>query len=325
MSKTLLMIGGGIQEVPAVTRAKGLDYKILVTDRNENAPCFVFADGHKVIDGRDVEGLIAYAVQNSIDGVFTLTELVTSVAAVSDALGITENSLLSAVSCQNKYIASRIFKSANVPHPITFYCVNWDEAQRAINHFGGEAFVKPIVGFGGKGAKRIESAYQIFHKFDEVIIQEYLVGSHHDANGLIDIFGHEYELGITDRKFAEDMPAEIEIRAPTELDERQQAELYDLLFDAARALGIKSGPVKCDAVLVNAEFKILEVAPRLHGPKATLFALPAVGIEPLKPMLQCITGQVIDSIGDPQGEAVMKGRGEEWKLYDGGTIQHLHF
>ena len=121
-------------------------------------------------------------------------------------------------------------------------------------------------------------------------------------------------MGITDRKFAEDRPAETEIRAPTELDERRQAELYDLLFQSARVLGIRSGPVKCDAMLVNGIFKILEVAPRLHGPKATLFALPAVGIEPLTSMLQCITGQVIDNIPGPKGEVVMRGRGKEWEL-----------
>ena len=317
------MIGGGIQEIPAVIKAKDLGYKVLVTDRNKTAQCFEFADGHQVIDGRDVESLIAYAVQNNIDGVFTFTELVTSVAAVSDALEITDNALLSAVSCQNKHITATILRNADIPHPETFYCVTWDEAQGIIEYLNGVAFVKPIVGFGSKGSKRIESAYQIFQQFASVIIQEYLEGTHHDANGLIDIFGNEFHMGITDRKFAEDRPAETEIRAPSELDERRQAELYDLLFQSARALGIRSGPIKCDAMLVKGEFKILEVAPRLHGPKATLFTLPAVGIEPLTSMLQCITGQVIDNIGEPKGVAVMKGRGKEWELItDDSTSIH---
>ena len=222
--------------------------------------------------------------------------------------------MLAAVSCQNKHITETFFRKADIPHPETFYCIDRDEAQGIIEYLNGVAFVKPIVGFGGKGAKRVESAYQIFQKVASVIIQEFLQGTHHDANGLMDQFGNMFEMGITDRKFAEDRPAETEVRAPTELDERRQAELYDLLFQSARVLGIRSGPVKCDAMLVKGEFKILEVAPRLHGPKATLFTLPAVGIEPLISMLQCITGQVIDNIGAPKGEAVMKGRDKEWTL-----------
>ena len=57
-----MMIGGGIQEIPAVKIIQKLGYKVLVTDRNANAPCFSIADYTFVCDGRDVESLVAFAI-----------------------------------------------------------------------------------------------------------------------------------------------------------------------------------------------------------------------------------------------------------------------
>ena len=47
------MIGGGIQEVEAVRIAQKMGLKVIVTDRNPEAPCFPYADYTAVIDGRD--------------------------------------------------------------------------------------------------------------------------------------------------------------------------------------------------------------------------------------------------------------------------------
>jgi len=40
---------------------------------------------------------------------------------------------------------------------------------------------------------------------------------------------------------------------------------------AGLSLGIKWGPIKSDLVLTSKGLKVLEIAPRLHGPKGTLF------------------------------------------------------
>ena len=42
--KTIMMIGGGIQEVKAVEIAQSSGYKVIVTDRNEDAPCFAYEE-----------------------------------------------------------------------------------------------------------------------------------------------------------------------------------------------------------------------------------------------------------------------------------------
>ena len=81
---------GGLQEIDAVKIAQEAGYKVLVTDKNENAPCFDYCDYKAVIDGRDIENLSSFIISikvgsNITSGIFTLTELVTTVAAIAEA------------------------------------------------------------------------------------------------------------------------------------------------------------------------------------------------------------------------------------------------
>jgi len=102
-----------------------------------------------------------------------------------------------------------------------------------------------------------------------------------------------HPLGIVDRYFLDDWPVEREIRTPSILTEERQQDLYRLLELGSRALGINWGPVKGDAVHTESGFKLLEVAPRLHGPKNSLYLLPMSGLDPILPSLLTITGRTV--------------------------------
>lgn len=314
--KTVLLIGGGIQEVPAVQKAKEWGYKVLVTDRNKISPCFQYADGHAVIDGKDIERLVAYAWENKVDGVFTMTELVTTVAVLADILNLPGCNARGAVDCQNKALTHRLLRDTGIPVPLGSPAAGLVEIETRLKILGGEAFIKPVIGSGAKGARKVSSAREIADYHGQVMIQEYLEGTHHDASGLIDRWGHFYPLGITDREF--ENLKEVRVSAPTWLTDEQQTELYKYLYDGAWTLGIREGPIKCDAMLTDDGFKILEYAPRLHGPKSTLYVLPAVGIEPLLPALQCLTGQSIDTVSlNTDRGARMDYINNEWVLRSG--------
>jgi len=277
-SKTVMMIGGGLQEVKAVKIAQEAGYKVLATDRNANAPCFVYADYVAVIDGRDVENLIAYVLINqeelNITGVFTLTELVTSVAAVSSATGLPGVSLLSAVACQNKQLCKKIWSDNDIPTPKGGVVTTLNDAQILFNELGQRVFVKPIIGFGGISSRKITSQNDLNKLFidndQKMIMEELLEGSMHDVNGLIDNHGNFHPMGVVDRFFLDDFPVEQKISTPSSLNYNEQAMLYKLLERAVKVLDINWGPVKGDAVFIDGEFKMLEVAPRLHGPKSSI-------------------------------------------------------
>ena len=69
------MIGGGVQEIPAVIKLQEFGYRVIVVDRNKSAPAFEFADVKVIFDGKDIAGIVswilAFREKYNISGIFT--------------------------------------------------------------------------------------------------------------------------------------------------------------------------------------------------------------------------------------------------------------
>jgi len=300
--KSVVLIGGGIQEVEAVRIAQKAGYRVIVLDRNPEAPCLELADKAAVINGTDLDGLSDFVLKNKVQenivAVFTLTELVESVAFVNKAACLPGASTKSAQICQNKARFKKAMIKDLVPTPAGFILETYDEAVKALEDLGGAAFIKPVVGFGGKGGKRIETQSQLEDYFKDydgkyLLMEEFVLGTMHDVNAVFDAAGNFHLLGCFDRFFSKDYPVEIGARYPSLLHGPLQSRLGEVTEQAARAVGITSGPVKADLVMTGQEVKILEMAPRLHGPKGTLFLTKmASGVSHLETMLKVLSGDM---------------------------------
>jgi len=93
MPRAIVMIGGGIQEVPAVKQVQDMGYQCIVTDRNPRAPAFRDADW-RIPESGDSYHAILHLLRNlmrdedvEVVGVFTLTELFYEVSRVAHELG----------------------------------------------------------------------------------------------------------------------------------------------------------------------------------------------------------------------------------------------
>lgn len=263
--KSVLMIGKGIQEELAIPIVEAEGYRCLTTDRDKKRK----PDCR--IDGKDYSGLVGWADGAGVAGVFTFTEMVESMAQVAARLGLPGVNIESAYYCQNKHLAYMCWADPlhNIPHPEVKYVCDYN----------AEFVAKPLRGCGGSG---------IVGFTGPALVQQKVEGTHHDINGLF--YDHQFiPLGISDRFFDNNFN-EVEIRIPTALPEDRQQELYGLVESGARALGIEWGPVKADAVFDGQRFYLLEMAPRLHGPRNSLMAWPAAGFSPLIPAIHVIAG-----------------------------------
>ena len=92
-----------------------------------------------------------------------------------------------------------------------------------------------------------------------------------DVNGVFDNAGNFLPLGCFQRFFTTGDIVETGANYPAPLDREVMQGAYNLTELAASSLGISRGPVKADLVLTRDGFLILELAPRLHGPKGTLW------------------------------------------------------
>ncbi len=310
--KTVMLIGGGVQEVRAVEFAQRLGYRVVVTDRSADAPCMAIADEAYVVDGRDVEGLVSLAAELQADdrlhGVFTLTELVTSVAAVATAAGLPGTSVRSAAICQDKGRAKLEWLRQSIETPAGGVARTKEEARDIFASLPGRGIIKPVEGFGAIGVAMLDDPADVERYFGEIepgqpdvrawVVEEFVAGASHDVNGLFDGDGMFHPQGIADREFVPGTFAEHRVHAPTRLKEAQQEALYDLLRRCATAFGIDSGPVKGDAILTDGGFTMLEIAPRLHGPKMSLYALPESGQDYWADFLSVITGGPVVGLPD---------------------------
>lgn len=306
--KSLMMIGGGVQQVRAIELAHALGYSVLVTDRNSDCPCATIADDVYEIDGRDIESLVALALRlklnGRIDGVFTFTELVTSVAAVAEACELVGSRISASVRCQDKGLTKDIWQDSGLATPRGAVCYGIYEAEAAFAKLTLPLIVKPTIGSGGYGMSILSSSEEIAVWLEQMwaerafakrfVIEEVVTGTSHDVNGLFDRRGRFHPYGIVDRTFLPSSFVEESIIAPTTLTPELQAQLYDLLETTTRSLGLSRGPVKGDAILSQGVFTMLEVAPRLHGPKFSLYAMPAVTKDYLGAFFEVISG------GDPK-------------------------
>jgi len=300
------MIGGGIQEVPAVKQVQDIGYQVIVTDRNPRAPAFRGADYTVVVDGnhpasiveklRDAK-LFPYDAVDMV-GVFTLTELFVTVSHVAAGLGLLGATINSSHRCHHKIRAKQRWLNLGIPTARGQEVKTEEEALELFHFFDNDAFIKPDVGFGAHGCKRVQTEDELLTEFwyvkqgSGVLLEEYLAGTVHDVNAVFDKNGKFYPLSITDRKF--DGTQEIEASSPTTLLGYQQDNLYLIVEEAALSLGINRGPVKADVMLALGGFHVMEMATRLHGPLGTLHLIPeSLGIRPIEAMIYAITGQEI--------------------------------
>jgi biotin carboxylase len=309
--KSVVMIGGGVQEVPAVQRIQKLGYKVIVTDRNPDAPAFADADVPLNIDARDIQGLIAWILLNKanlrISGIFTLISQAPSVALVANATGLPSLPVKTVMCCDNKLLMKRQFKENEIPTAEFFEVSSLEEVRSCYRKFDNQnVYLKAPDGFGGRGIRKIthiqelDGAYQSIlktTKFPLLILEESLEGSFIDAQGIF-YDGNFHRAGVADSFFSDEMeefkdynPVEVFNVSPSQQSEEIINDVYLLLERVARDFGINWGPVAGDFILTDDGLKIIEIAPRLHGPNGTLQIFPAsIGIKPLEFMVQCIAG-----------------------------------
>ena len=301
------MIGGGFQQVDAVRIVAAAGLRVFVSDRNERAPAFRYADESWVVDGNDCEELTRRAIEareRGLAGIFTLTELVESVAEVASGAGLPGVAPDSARACQDKSRSKKLWVGAGVATARAGVVEDLEKARALFQELGGRVFLKPCTAAGGLGASSARSPAQLESSFasaasvgTRVLVEEHLAGTHHDINGIFDRDGRFHSAGISDRTFMSDAPVELSVSAPTVLSKRDQQRALDLTRDAALALGIRFGPVKSDLIRTRDGFRILELAPRLHGPKGTLHLLPlAFGFHPIVAALRVLIGKPLRAV-----------------------------
>ena len=284
MTKNILIVGAGTNQLPAILLAQKRGYKVVATDMNSDAEGFAFSDECCVVSTRDIDGTIAFArrvhSRYPIDGVMTMaSESAVTVARVAEVLGVPGLRPEAAVSATNKVRRQRLFKEKNVPSPSFDFAISWNEACRKAEKLGWPVVVKPADSAGSRGVQLVASPDALKSAIEEIrsisnvsefLLEEYLYGSEHSIEGIV-VDGRIFWAGLSDRNydkkhiyppyFLEDGDT-----MPTWLDIDTVNKVKQAATKAVKALGIDWGPVKGDILIDNKKgVQVLEMAARLSG------------------------------------------------------------
>jgi biotin carboxylase len=268
---TILILGAGIMQRPAIQAAHELGFQVTVVDANPHAPAIPLADDFAHIDLKDRDAVRNHAIdlhrRGELAAVFTAgTDFSAAVAAACEACGLPSHTLKAALNASDKTRMRTCFQKHGVPSPRFWTALPENPAFPLV--------VKPVDNMGARGCRLVRHIGELpcaletarsASRTNRVIIEEYMEGPEFSVDALV-YDGTLTVCGFADRhihfppyfiEMGHTMPsgaAPADIRA-----------LIETLAKGAAALGLTHGAVKGDLKLTPQGPMIGEIAARLSG------------------------------------------------------------
>jgi len=323
MKPAILIVTGGLLQVPAVHIARELGLHVIVTDRDEHCACAKLADEFLALDIFDIPSHVAMAQywhkNRNLQAVFTEgADVARTVSLSAAAVGLPCVDPRAAYITNYKPALRKRLQEAGVEQIRWMEVRTAAEAQQAADFVGFPLIVKNTDSSASRGttiirekdilavweaAKRAMAASRSGVALVEELLTPKYPGLEHTVETLM-AGDWQHRCFITDRFFTDDPTYAVEkgIQVPTKLPAFEQYAMYDLAWDAAEAVGVDFGAAKFDMMWTPDGPRIIEMAARLSGGCECQWLDPlASGREVIKcAMIQALGGGVDPKLLQPK-------------------------
>lgn len=282
-SKSILILGAGLMQKPAIDSAKSLGLKVFVIDANPDAVCVPLADVFKKIDLKAKEEIAEYAIElkekENLVSIFTAgTDFSASVSYASEKAGLLSHSYQAALNASDKTLMRSCFDSENVPSP-RFIKIHRNQicevlSPELVSKITYPCVVKPVDNMGARGCRMIREKNELLFSVEEAIknsrsgnciLEEYMCGPEFSIDALV-YDGTMTITGFADRHiFYPPYFIEMGHTMPTTVSQDKYYELVKAFSDGVHALGLTRGAAKADIKYTENGPMIGEIAARLSG------------------------------------------------------------
>lgn len=277
--RSILILGGGVMQLPAIRLAAARGWHVTVADGNPRAVGAAEADRFLAIDLKEREALEAaaraLASEVGLDGVFTAgTDFSATVAWIAERLGLPGIGYQTALRATDKSLMRAAFRAAGVPSPDFVTVKVGDDPSRLALSLRYPLVVKPVDNMGARGIRRIDrpaelpgavEAARSQSRSATVIVEEYIPGPEFSLDAIVDR-DRITVTGIADRIIRfEPYFVEMGHTIPTAADDESVERLRSVFEAGIRALGITTGAAKGDIKLSPGGPVVGEIAARLSG------------------------------------------------------------
>ncbi|MCL1818360.1 MAG: ATP-grasp domain-containing protein, partial [Spirochaetaceae bacterium] len=210
--KTIMILGAGTMQIPALKTAKKKGWTVIAADGNPNAPGVPLADIFEPVDLKDAEALLERArfhkETKGLDGVFTAgTDFSVAVAFIAENLGLPGIPVETALNATDKARMRELFAKNGVPGPRFISC-GAQELDSLSRYSGGfPVVVKPVDNMGARGVQMVAEASGLAAACEKalrssragrVIVEEFITGQEFSVDALV-YEGRIHAFGIADR------------------------------------------------------------------------------------------------------------------------------
>jgi len=314
MRKGILIIGGGLLQIPALIRARELGYETYLSDLSGSCAARPFADNFYEIDINNFSETASLAQdlasKSLISGVYTQgTDAEYTVAYAAAKAGLFGIGPDVAKKCKNKVLMRQALRDGGVEDVVFESASNYDDCVRAAKKIGYPLYIKPSDNSASRGITRVINSDKLEEAYlcaknsllteSQVLLEAEMIGSEHSVDCVI-YDGILYPAGISDRVFLEKeiFAVQTESVTPSTLPAELQARMFQKMTEAATAIGLKNGAFKGDLIVdLSGNVRIIEVTARTSGGYDSQYRKPlSFGIDIIKATIDIAMGKGLDPL-----------------------------
>lgn len=308
--KSILILGGGSDQVFMIKTAAEMGIKSIVLDKNPNCLGSKLADHFEPISTRNVAAICefvdSYQEKNEkIDGVSTMgSDIPHIVAKVANHMNVPSIPIKAALLATNKYKMKQRFKKFGVSTPAFSLVRKPSDVKMFMNKFGAPVVIKPLSEAGSRGVflltneKNVDLNFQKSLRYSDdstILVEKFINGPQISTESII-INNDIYTPGYADRNYEnleKFLPQIMENGGwvPSQ-HENIKEQVEQEISKAANAIGLKTGVIKGDIVIGENGPVVIEIAARLSGGDFSESLVPiSSGINYVKSVLELSLGK----------------------------------
>lgn len=327
--KKLLFLGGIMQQIPAIKKARELGYYVITADYLPDNPGHRFSDEYHNVSTTDCEAMLALAKSLQIDGIvaYASDPAAPTAAYVAERMGLPGNpyesvKLLTEKDRFRDFLATHGFNS---PRHVGF--AEKDACLRAFDSVEDPAtalirfpvMVKPVDSSGSKGVVKVmrhpatsaedrrlfeaavDEAFS-YSRGGRIVVEEFIVKKGYQVSGdgfsidgqlVFTSYGNELYSGKGTREYVA-----LGEFWPSLLTAEQKRKVDSELQRLIRALGMRTCAYNIEVILdADDNVYVLELGPRNGGSYIPQLIQYATGVDMVEITLKAAMGEVLPPLG----------------------------
>lgn len=305
--KRILMLGGSMQQIPAIKAAKQKGYYTITCDYLPNNPGHKYADEYHNVSTTDEQAVLELAKKLDIDGIVAYASDPAAITAayVAENLNLPGNpydsvKVLTQKDLFRDFLAENGFNTPKANGYTTF-----EDAYNEIDQFKFPVMVKPVDSSGSKGVVKIYNKEQLkdavkealsYSRGKRIIIEEFIQKKGYQISGdgfsvdgklVFTSYGNELYSGKGTREYVA-----LGEFWPSLLSSELKAKVDNELQRLITALNMKTSAYNIEVILdENDDVYILELGPRNGGSYIPQLINYATGVDLVDYTLRAAVGE----------------------------------